>query len=36
MFRAAIPVLHVSSSRKAEELYCGKLGCPEPDVSAPS
>jgi uncharacterized glyoxalase superfamily protein PhnB len=26
MFRAAIPVLHVQSSKKAEEFYCGKLG----------
>jgi catechol 2,3-dioxygenase-like lactoylglutathione lyase family enzyme len=26
MFRAAIPVLHVSSSTAAEEFYCGKLG----------
>ena len=26
MFRAAIPVLHVSSSAAAEEFYCQKLG----------
>ena len=26
MFRAAIPVLHVSSSAEADEFYCQKLG----------
>lgn len=26
MFRAAIPVLHVRDSKRAEEFYCGKLG----------
>src|SRR5262245_53042889 len=25
MFKQAIPVLHVSSSKQAEEFYCGKL-----------
>ena len=26
MFRLAVPVLHVASSKVAEEFYCGKLG----------
>ncbi|HKY06063.1 MAG TPA: VOC family protein [Blastocatellia bacterium] len=26
MFKSAIPVLHVSSSRAAEEFYCDRLG----------
>jgi uncharacterized glyoxalase superfamily protein PhnB len=26
LFKVAIPVLHVRSSEKAEEFYCGKLG----------